>query len=190
MVSVLKKRLLVALLVIAILLSSLIVWNQRYELFYPLVHEVPYYQQETDYYCGEACIQMILAFYGTFPPKQAELAKEASFSGTETPCSGMLKPFQNRRFHVLVTTNTNFTDAYPSLVAIVTSRPVIVLITWKDQVGHYIVVFQFNQTGLFYHDPYYGSKRFRASESFKLLWLDYCLARPGQPTCWALIVAR
>jgi ABC-type bacteriocin/lantibiotic exporter with double-glycine peptidase domain len=45
--------------------------------------KIPYYRQETDYYCGVACLQMVLAYllYPQPPPSQRALAEEI---GVET----------------------------------------------------------------------------------------------------------
>lgn len=181
MVTIVKNKALVVISLIVIVVFG----------YYFFVHDpygnVPYYKQDKEYYCGEACIQMVLAFYNVSPPEQYELAQETGFSGNETPCSGMAIPFRKRGFDVTTTNNTNYTGAYSQLIDVVASKPVIVLITWEDGVGHYIVVVQCDKRGITYRDPKYGRIRYRTYDAFKLLWYDNCKAS-GRVTCWALWV--
>lgn len=186
-----KKAIALTVIIVLILASGLLyfVYPRRYVISYPVFHQVPYHGQETKFYCGEACIQMMLEFYGCEPlPSQNTLAEQADFSNNMTPSKGMPKPFNNRGFQVTINWTANYGWAYQNLIEQAKSRPVIILITLDNGIGHYLVVFNGDNQGINYHDPAYGPDQYMDYDRVRSLWNDNCLAHPPQPSCWILTV--
>jgi ABC-type bacteriocin/lantibiotic exporter with double-glycine peptidase domain len=187
-----KKKELLALSIITLIICTLFwAYPQRYQYFYPLLHTVPYHIQDNPFYCGEACIQMVLEFYGVQPlPSQNEIAIETNFSQNTTYAEYMEKPFIIRNFQVSINWTQNFDWAYNNLIQAITTRPVIILITWDNGDGHYLVVIQGNDKGISYHDPLNGKNKQMDKELLRALWLTNCIKYPPQPSCWILVVSR
>lgn len=191
--AILRRKTWAVVIIVVISLGIVyLAYPQRYVISYPYVHIVPYYRQDTPYYCAEACVQMLLDFYGIEPPSQDILAYEAKFDWCNniTYAREMPHPFLNRGLHVAINLTRNYEWAYENLIQQVKSVPVIVLITWDNGIGHYIVVFWADRAGIEYHDPLYGSNQFSDYDTFKRLWFDNCVSHQPQVVCWALIVWR
>lgn len=174
----------VLLLLVIIALSSGIIIEEANKK-----HEVPYYKQEMKYYCGEACIRMILDYYHIYPlPTQSEIAIEANYRENQTYANDMSKPFIIRNMWYKVSANNDYELAYKELIEIISKEPVIILITWKDGSGHYLVIYDGNYDGIKYHDPNNRNDMYITKDELKYLWHDYCINFPRQPVCWMLIV--
>ena len=149
--------------------------------------EVPYYQQEKDYYCGEACIQMILGYYQINPlPSQNEIALETKYSNNQTSISNMGIPFTKRNMSFQTNSTSDYDLAYKRLIDTVSNKPVIILLIWNDNTGHYLVVYDRDSSGIKYHDPLQGKSLYKTKEELKIYWHDnYDL--PWEP-CWILYI--
>jgi len=190
---ILGRKKLAALIIVGMFLGTIyLAYPHQYVLLYRYTRSVPYYHQDTDYYCAQACIQMLLDFYGIPPPSQDTLAHETRYdpSNKITYAREMPNPFLNRGLRVAWNWTTNYEWAYENLMQQVRSIPVMVLITWDNNIGHYLVVFRAERAGVKHHDPYYGPDRFLDYDAFKRLWFDNCVSHPPQPACWILMVSR
>ena len=187
------RKKLAALIIVGIFLGAIyLAYPQRYVLMYPYTRLVPYHHQDTDYYCAEACIQMLLEFHGIVLPSQDTLAYEAKYDSTNktTYAREMPNPFLNRGLHVSSNTTRNYEWAYENLMQRVKTVPVIVLIKWDKGPGHYFVVFRVERAGVTHHDPYYGPDRFSDYNTFRRLWFDNRVSDQLLDPCWILIVWR
>ncbi|RLE80967.1 MAG: hypothetical protein DRJ52_05195 [Thermoprotei archaeon] len=147
------KERIVAIAVFSILLLPLPVKaSPRYTL---VVLLVPYHIQEENYFCGPACVQMVLEYFD-YSVSQYTLALEMNtkpVKGTYT--SKMPLPFTKRGFRV-VTRKPMSIKELKSFIR--EGKPVIILI-WFDtrkKSQHYVVVCGYNATGVFIHDPWYA----------------------------------
>jgi len=180
-----KKRFVgIVLLLISIGVLSYFL-NESIDEVYP-----PYFPQEEKYYCGEACIQMMIAYYNVTPlPSQDELAIEAGFSHNETHPNNMSRPFTNRNFDVCTTENRNFTEAYNQLINTLNVKPVIILVTIQDSTGdyfgHYLFIFEYTKNGVQYHDPQTQANQCMTVDELEIQWFHNCNIS-GRKTCWLL----
>ena len=132
-------------------------------------------QQETSAYCGPACIQIALDYFGV-KVSQAKLAK---ISGTTqksgTPNLGMIKTVEKYGFKTVVKENsTTFGD----ISRYVVDKKVPVIIDWFSAYehpanGHYSIVIDINKTHITLFDP--GIKKIRKLplREFIQLWFDF-----------------
>ena len=153
-------------------------------LFLPPYHriEVPYHQQAISYWCGPACLQMLLDYYGPNIPQSdiakvaasdpnygtyaGDLVRAAQFSCTSTDPQGQLRGYNQRRLGYPAY-STHWTGTYTeictSLKTLIASNTPILILTWYDdshQTGHFRLLTGYNDTSSTFllHDPWYSGQ--------------------------------
>ena len=113
---------------------------------------VTYRSQETDYYCGPACVQMALSYLSDSSPSQSQLASEMQTSQV-TYTYKMRFPFDNRGF-------TSVYEEFMSVEGLKTHNSngelVIILIYFSTAhlYQHYVLVVGYDSDGVYVHDPW------------------------------------
>ncbi|OGD53731.1 hypothetical protein A3K80_06885 [Candidatus Bathyarchaeota archaeon RBG_13_38_9] len=128
---------------------------------------VPYYEQESDWGCAEACVKMALYYlganspYSTFNPDLSSLNMK---KGIGTVMYNTPLPFWERGFR-LVFQNRPLTLL--NLKDNVDQGWLTIIMIWFNQykvAQHSVVVIGYNSTGFFIHDPWYS---YRSHEAFR-----------------------
>lgn len=114
---------------------------------------VAYQPQETDYYCGPACVQMALSYLSNSSPNQSQLASEMQTSQV-TYIGNMRIPFDNRGFtsvHEEISMGVDELKTHNS-----NGDLVIILIYFSNahQDQHYVLVVGYDSDGVYVHDPW------------------------------------
>lgn len=130
--------------------------------------KVPLCRQGTDYTCGVAAMQCILAYYEEDPPRQdviAKIAKSGAAKGTSY--KNLEKLAQDRGYEVMTYKNEGKDIAINRLKGFLEDgKPVIVLIqAWDPTVtapsqyenrtedGHYVVAIGYDSENMYFMDP-------------------------------------
>lgn len=126
-------------------------------------------------YCGPACLQVVLDYFG-IKATQAELAKKSDTTlKSGTPNLGLVRTMRGLGFKVVTKENsTTFNDIRRYVV----SKKIPVIVDWFSSYehpanGHYSVVVDINKTHVSLYDP--GVKRIRKIplKEFIQLWFDF-----------------
>jgi hypothetical protein len=121
-----------------------------------IILNVPYHQQDNNYYCGPACVEMALEYLTGDIIPQETLANQLKTDPEKlvTWTNNMPTPFinfgypdtQENRYSDREELNTRSSEGLLSIILI-----------WFDinhQYGHYVVVIGYNATGIFVQDPW------------------------------------
>jgi len=155
-----------AILFLIVLVSPLLCFQQVYAIPVSNVLEVPYHVQETNYYCGPACVQMGIEYVSGDVIPQGTLATEMKTDPVKgvTYSNMMHVPFVNRRYASVRGRKYVATDELKTQNSL---GFVSILLIWFDtdhKYGHYVVVVGYDATGIFVNDPwptYWGQPRSR-----------------------------
>jgi len=113
---------------------------------------VPYYGQETSYYCGPASVSMVIEYTSGESLSQDTLVEELeTFTGTLSEY--MDEPFLLRDFSII----NHESMSLPKLKKRIASGYAPILLIWFDetyQEAHYVVAVGYNETGVFINDPW------------------------------------
>lgn len=116
---------------------------------------VVYRAQETDYYCGPACVQMALSYLMDSFPSQSLLASEMHTNPWlgATYTNEMRVPFDKRELSLVFeeTLDLDELKTYNS-----NGYPVIILIysDTNHRYQHYVLVIGYDSNGIYVHDPW------------------------------------
>ena len=112
---------------------------------------LPFFKQETDYYCGPAVLQMILQFYGQ-TLSQTELAQIAGTTSTGTSPTRLLEAAQTLGLQTKVIEPATISEL-KSLID--EGLPVVVNFTEPESnfFGHYAIAVNYDATWLYLQDP-------------------------------------
>ncbi len=132
---------------------------------------IPFHKQEKIYYCGPACVQMILEYFGT-EKTQTELARKlGTNSRYGTPHKNVVKYFVKNKFHCYVNNHSTIHEIKHFLEM---KLPVIVnYIEPSENEIHYAIVKGYGKNGIILNDPWNGSNLKMTEEFFISRWLDY-----------------
>jgi hypothetical protein len=121
-----------------------------------IILNVPYHQQDNNYYCGPACVEMALEYLtGDVIPQDTLAAQlQTDPEALVTWTNHMPTPFinfgypdtQGYQYSSREELNTRSSEGLLSIILI-----------WFDtnhRYGHYVVVIGYNATGIFVHDPW------------------------------------
>jgi hypothetical protein len=137
--------------------------------------DVPFHYQDTDYYCGPACLEMVFNYYGedinqseiadvarTFPyvTFTDELRRAAHFSNISTSMGSEI-PDYNITGYTLRSLGYAAFEAHgmslTQLKSYIDQDKPLILLMWYSEAhvyGHYRVVTGYNATHIFMHDPW------------------------------------
>jgi ABC-type bacteriocin/lantibiotic exporter with double-glycine peptidase domain len=115
--------------------------------------KVPYFEQEKSYYCGPACVQMVLAFYGVYV-SQDDLAKQMRAHIERDRMRGMKIRKVLLDYGVVVKRGRVGLDRLKKhisegLPAILNMHSYV-----DDPRGHFVVAIGCDESGIFVHDPW------------------------------------
>ena len=137
--------------------------------------EVTHIRQSKPTYCGPACLQVVLDYFGV-KTTQSKLAKK---SGTTfrsgTPNLGLVRTMRGLGFTVITRENsTTFSD----IRKYVAGKKVPVIVDWFSSYehpanGHYSVVVDINKTHISLYDPGVNKIRKIPLKEFIQLWFDF-----------------
>jgi len=142
----------VAVLAIALISTSIAVYASE-QIPSSYFIKVNYYEQEKWFYCGPACVQMGLSYWGIFV-NQTELAEEME---TREELNGtfpddMRKPFDKRNVEV----HTEYLNIDRLKVHVSHGEPVIIEIFFDLDLTdyHYVLVIGYTEDAIYVHDPW------------------------------------
>lgn len=122
---------------------------------YSYILDVPYYDQQTSYYCGPATVMMVLKYSRDIRVSQDALSAELLTNAQTgiTSISQMEEPFTLRNLSNIKEGRITLTQ----LKKEITMGYAPILLIWFDsthEAGHYVVATGFNDTGVFVNDPW------------------------------------
>lgn len=129
---------------------------------------MPFYWQQTDWWCGPAMLQMLLKFYGIFRP-QAHLARIAGTTKAEG--TGM-----DEVRHVLkqygIRYRTRMSGTFADIRRVLdTGRPVAVAyVEPEDDESHYAIVVRLTKRDIVMRDPWHGPRFRMTRKAFLPRW--------------------
>jgi ABC-type bacteriocin/lantibiotic exporter with double-glycine peptidase domain len=132
--------------------------------------KVPYFKQDTDYTCGPATLQMVLAFYGIriSEEKLAKLLETNDDVGTRH--NSMIDFSREEGFNVFVNTCSKVEEIRRFINE---GKSVIVHFLEPDgNVGHYSVVVGIDDNSIFLNDPWNGENFEMNIPDFEKRWRD------------------
>lgn len=123
-------------------------------LAHSIILDVPYYDQQTNYYCGPASVMMVLDYTEKLDGSQSLLSQELSTEIDHLTYTGLMEePFIHREL----------TDIHDGRMTLNQLKKQInlgyapILLIWFDdnhESGHYVVAVGYNDTGIFINDPW------------------------------------
>lgn len=128
----------------------------------------PYVKQETEYYCGPAVAQMVLAHFGV-SATQADIAKELNTDHVVGTSVKELQSFFSRReFIVSCKNNASWDDITKELTH------GLVIVGFIEQGGdpHYALVTAVKEDAIVLNDPWHGEGFTLKKEEFLERWKD------------------
>ena len=120
-----------------------------------VILDVPYYDQQTSFYCGPASVKMVLDYTENLDISQYDLSQEL-FTDLDqgiTYTSLMDEPFIHRKL-------TDIKDGRMTLKQLkkqISFGYAPIILIWFDdnhEAGHYVVAVGYNETGVFINDPW------------------------------------
>ena len=133
--------------------------------------KLPYFKQETDYYCGPASLQMILDYFGKHI-SQKTLARRLKTNVEDgTDHFDLIRVATENNLYCYVNQNSFLQEIFHFL-----SRDLPVVIDFMEPDGneaHYAVVIGHDHETLIVNDPWNGEKFRLRREWFEKHWYDY-----------------
>lgn len=133
--------------------------------------KVPYHKQETIYYCGPACLQMVFEFFG-LKKSQKEIAKEGKTTEKRgTPHKNMIHVVLKNRFYCYVNNESTLHEVKHFIDL---GIPVIVnyLEASRDEI-HYAIITGYEKDYIILNDPWNGKNLKLTNNFFRERWFDY-----------------
>ncbi len=153
------------------------------------VLNVPDTRQSTNYSCGAAALQAVLAYYGIQETEEDLMEKLGTTPDQGTRPEAILRVAQSYGLQAELRQNVSLEDLARETAA---GRPVIVdaqawredsLVPWKDrwEDGHYMVAVGVDSKNVYLEDPSLDySKGFIPREQFMERWHDYEVGPKGE----------
>lgn len=129
--------------------------------------KVPLFLQSTEWNCGPACVQMLLASQGK-RISQKKIAKLAKTTRNGTHHKHLVNAI--KRFHINARAKkTNFRELKSKLAH--GSHAIVNYFLQADNEGHFAVAVAKGKTYITLNDPWLGRKRYSVRK-FKQIWFD------------------
>ncbi len=140
--------------------------------------DFPRVRQSTDYYCGPACLHVVLAYYGLNIPEKT-IAKMLGTNWSEgTPVRNLIEVSSflasEHNFSIFhggssISRIKNYIKkSYPVIVGFQAWGKNANYQGWNS--GHYAVIIGFNEEGFFFEDPYIINRGFLSYRDFSKRW--------------------
>ncbi len=142
--------------------------------------KIPYYRQETDYFCGPACLKMVFEFSGKkiSQKKLAELLKTNKKRGTLR--RDMAKTARRFGLDVKIFSGKSIADVKKFLSA---GKIIIaIFVEPSAEEDHYSIITDVKGKNVFLNDPWAG-------KSFKIKQKDF-IARWSKWNRWFMVIGR
>jgi ABC-type bacteriocin/lantibiotic exporter with double-glycine peptidase domain len=137
---------------------------------------VPYYRQQTDYWCGPAIAQMILASFG-IRERQVILAQKARTSASKgTGRAALLNVF---RSYGLVAPSRRYATLKDIARVLAGGTPIVVNYVDGGQ-GHFSLITGIDERHITFNGPYHGKGYRMLRKQFMHLW--------EKRDCWMLAI--
>ncbi len=118
---------------------------------------VPYFEQENDYYCGPASVQMAIAYLSGSAPAQDQIAGELQTNHEQgiTERKHLKTPFNLRNYNDIYVVEPMSVNELKRQNA---EGNLAIILIWFEiphtDYKHYVVTVGHNETGVFIHDPW------------------------------------
>lgn len=146
---------------------------------------VPYFKQETNVFCGPACVQMVLSYFGKPFPSQTTLARvmKTDLVGENGTQHRVLADYLRSKGYIArASRSSTFSDMEQALSE---GYPVIVHYLEPSQNDdHYAVVTRLTKTHITLNDPWNGRGLTYTRPEFLKRWKD----KVGTYIRWMLTV--
>ena len=147
--------------------------------------KVPYFEQKTDYTCGPASLQMVLAFFGIKAEEEALAKQLETNSDIGTMHHNMIEGVRSHGLHCYVNDQATVQELQYLLGF---NAPVIIrFIEPYDDEDHYGVVIGVNRFFITIHDPSNGASQRYTHKSFTERWLCDKIGTCAQ---WLMAVSK
>lgn len=132
---------------------------------------IPYYRQENDYFCGPACVQMVLASDGVVL-SQARLARLLPTNAIAgTPRKNIIRFLRARGYKVLAGSGQSYASIRRYL-----SQGWRMMVNYREpseDIPHLAVLVGLTPTHVILHDPWLGPKYKLPRQEFLRRWHGY-----------------
>jgi len=143
--------------------------------------KVPFFWQDTEYTCGPASLQMVLAFFSKRVSEERLARGMCTTKSIGTKRSDFISKARREGFFCYVNSGSSLNEIghYLSL-----GSPVIVNILSENE-GHYAVVVGVTRKNVILHDPYYGAHKRWSHRTFNKNWKG----ERGQSSKWMMVLS-
>lgn len=149
--------------------------------------KVPYFRQETNVFCGPACIQMVMRHFGKSYPSQSALARAMKtdlYGDKGTSHGNMIGYFRAKGF---IARSMYFATLEDIERLMEEGIPCIVHFTEpSEEDDHYAIVSEITPTKVVLNDPWNGNNFTFSREEFLKRWAD----KKGKEHPHWMLVAR
>jgi ABC-type bacteriocin/lantibiotic exporter with double-glycine peptidase domain len=146
---------------------------------------IPFRRQQNDWYCGPACLQMVLGYFGIRKSQDA-LAKMAKTNKrTGTTRANLLKTLRRQKLIARQTEKLALADLHRK------TADYIILINYpelSENIDHYALVKGFTSKSVLFNDPWYGATYHMPIRTFAKRWKSNAHKKkyPG----WAVLIPK
>jgi predicted double-glycine peptidase len=136
--------------------------------------QLHFFRQQRDYWCGPACVQMLVSHYRTVVPTQRSLAKHLGTNPrTGTSRRAIVAYLRKAGFHVQARSNGTLRNLQQALQA--HAWPMVLYqetdtIEPETNGPHYAVVISVTKTAVTLRDPSYGRNFTLSRSAFRRNW--------------------
>ena len=146
--------------------------------------EVAYFKQDTNFSCGPAVIQMILAFFGIHQSEGYLQKKLESDEKKGTDHMNMISYLLKKGLYCYANNDSTFKE-----VAYFLDKKIPVVVNYLEPEadwGHYAVVLELNKNNIILNDPWHGERFSMRLDEFEERWQS----GDGKHKKWILAVSK
>ena len=146
--------------------------------------EVPYFKQDTNFSCGPAVIQMILAFFGIHESEEHLKKKLKTNEDNGTEHINIINYLLERGLYCYANNDSTLKE-----ITYFLNRKVPVVVHYLEPEadwGHYAVAVELNKDNIVLNDPWHGEKFSLLQSEFEKRWQS----EDGRHKKWILAVSK
>lgn len=145
---------------------------------------LPFKKQHTEYSCGPASLEMVLAFLGDKKSEKFLIKKAHTNEETGTKHKWMIETSVNEGFYCHV---NSYSTIYEIKHFLLLGYPVIVDYTEpSEDIGHYAVIIGYKNGNLIMNDPWNGKDFIISEDEFLERWHDDTTNSTG----WMMVISK